>query len=116
MDLVDRDQTRARRHRRDRAAAIFGERRAVVVRAEADVEAGADAGRDAAAPAEKAVRHAVQHRRADHLDAVHARSSRITGSSIGLPADGEGRGADHDEAVAPVEGDRPLAFCDQTLR
>ena len=72
-------KARARRDRLDRAAAILGDRVAVVVRAPADIEAGADAGRDAAPPAEEAVRHAGQRGGADHLDGHH-RSSLITGS------------------------------------
>ena len=65
MDLVDGHQPRAGQHRVDRAAAVLGDRGAVVAAAPADVEAGDHALRDAAAPAEEAVRHAVERGGAD---------------------------------------------------
>ena len=48
MDLVQGDERRAGRDRRDRARAVLGDRGGIVVRAEADVEPGVDAGGDAA--------------------------------------------------------------------
>ena len=57
---MDRDQGCAGQHRLDRAAAILGDGRTVVVRAEADVEAGEYARRDAAFPTEEAVGDAIE--------------------------------------------------------
>ena len=84
MDLVDRDQGRARRQGGDRAPAVFLDGGAIVVGAETDVEAGIGPRRHAALAAEKAVRDAGQRARADDFDA-HSFSRMMMSSSAWLP-------------------------------
>jgi hypothetical protein len=84
MDLVHRRQSRARRHRGDRAPAVFRHRRRIVVGSDADVQSRHRSCRHAPAPTEKAVRDPVQRARADHLDA-HRASRMMSSSSAWLP-------------------------------
>jgi hypothetical protein len=60
VDLIDGRQRRARKHRGDRAAAIFRHRRFLVARSESDVQASDDTLRDSATPSEEAVRDSTQ--------------------------------------------------------
>ena len=68
MDLVNGGKLRVRVDRRDGEAAVAGDRLAVVIAAEADVEARAFADRNAAAAPEEAVREPAQADRASDLD------------------------------------------------
>ena len=68
MDLVDGRKLGFRQQRGNGEAAVAGDRLAVVVAAEADVEPGAFADRDAATASKEAVRELAEADGADHLD------------------------------------------------
>src|SRR5205085_8091945 len=68
MDLVQSHQPRAGRDGGDGEAAILHDRRAVVARAEPDIQPRAEPRRDSAPPSEKAVRDARERAGAVHLD------------------------------------------------
>ena len=68
MDLVDGRKLRFGEQRGNGEAPVAGDRLAVVVAAEADVEPGALADRDATAATEEAVRELAEAEGADHLD------------------------------------------------